>query len=98
MGYRVDYGGGPEGKKERRGIFRPLVMTFVCLAAFLFLVNAFWPEGAQILRTYLLPGDAAVTAAALEAFAQELRNGEEIASALENFCQKVMAYGLSGSG
>lgn len=96
MGYRVDYSREP--KKQKHGLFRPLLMTAMCLAVFLFLVTAFWPRGAQILRIWLLPGDAAVTAAALEDFTQELRNGEELVSALENFCRKVISVGLAGPG
>ena len=90
MGYRVDYGPVKQERKGRSSISRVLMLTAVCLLVFLLLVNSFWPRGAQVLRSFLLPGDAAVTAAALEDLSAALRNGEEISSALENFCRKVM--------
>ena len=38
----------------------------------------------------LLPGDAAVTASALEDLARDLREGEKLSFALESFCKKVI--------
>ena len=90
MGYRVDYGPRNPGHKGKSSFSRVLVLTAVCLLVFLLLVNSFCPRGAEVLRSFLLPGDAAVTAAALEELSAELQNGEEISSALESFCRKII--------
>ena len=90
MGYRVDYGPGNSEHKGNNSLSRVLVLTAVCLLVFLLLVNSFWPRGAEVLRSFLLPGDAAVTAAALEELSAELQNGEDISSALESFCRKII--------
>lgn len=97
MGYRVEY---QQVKKARRGekrTSRLAALTVLCLFLFLLLVNGFWPRGAEALRDLLLPGDAAVTVAALEDLALELRTGEELSSALENFCRKVVSEAELGS-
>lgn len=91
MGYRVEY----QQVKKVRGVekrtSRVAALTALCLLLFLLLVNGFWPRGAEVLRDFLLPGDAAVTAAALEDLALELQTGEELSGALEHFCQKVIS-------
>lgn len=90
MGYRVEYslGSSKIRKKEKRsGV---VALSAGCLLLFALLVNAFWPQGAHTLRELLLPGNAAVTAAALEGLAEDLGSGIEIPEALEAFCRKVM--------
>ena len=82
----------------KSSLSRVLLLTAVCLLVFLLLVNSFWPKGAEVLRSFLLPGDAAVTVAALEDLSAELRNGEDISSALESFCRKVLENARIGTG
>ncbi len=89
MGYRVEYVPERKSQKGRGHPLRLLVLTGLCLAAFLLLVNLFWPQGAQTLRSLLLPEKAAVTAAALEELAQELQAGQSSSGALEDFCWRV---------
>lgn len=90
MGYRVDY----QPVKKVRGVekrtARGPALTALFLLTFLLLVNSTWPRGAEVLRGLLFSGDAAVTAAALDDLAAELRSGEELDSALESFCRKVI--------
>jgi len=88
MSYRVEY--QPAGQAKKGGS-RLIALTALCLLLFLLLLNGFWPRGAQVLREWVLPGDAAVTAAALEELAVELKSGEPISGALEDFCRRVMA-------
>lgn len=54
----------------------------VCLVVFFLLVGLLWPQGAETLRALLAPADPAVTAAALERFAGEVRSGEPLTEAL----------------
>lgn len=89
MSYRIDY----QATKKVRGMEKrtaPLsALTALCFLLFLLLVGALWPEGAEALRAFIIPGDPAVTVAALEDLAGDLRSGEEIQSALDGFCRQV---------
>lgn len=90
MGYRVDYQPIKKvrgAEKRKSGI---PALTALCLLVFLLLVNSCWPRGARVLRSLLLPGDAAVTVAALEDFAVELGAGDSFPGAFENFCRRVI--------
>lgn len=90
MGYRVDY----QPVKKVRGLgkrtARAPALAALFLILFCLLVNSVWPRGAEMLRELLIPGDAAVTVAALEAFTTELEAGETLSGALEGFCRKVI--------
>ena len=87
MAYEIHY--GPE-KKRRCGwagvAAMLLVLTFLA-------VGVLWPQGAQRLRDFLTPGDPAVTTAALEDFAQGLREGKPVTQALRDLARRVMGYG-----
>lgn len=91
MGYRVDYPSARKGRGAEKPPLRLAALTALCLLIFLLLVNGFWPAGAQALRDFLIPGDTAVTVAALEDLAAELRAGEALPDALESFCRRVIA-------
>lgn len=87
MAYEIHY--GPE--KTRRGggaVFLAMVLVLSFLA-----VGILWPEGAERLRDFLTPGDPAVTTAALEDFAQELREGEPVMEALKGLARRIKGYG-----
>ena len=90
MGYRVDYQPVKKVRLAEKRHSRVLALTGLCLLLFFLLVNSLWPQGAQTLREILIPGDAAVTTAALEDFAQELGAGETLRSALETFCRRIL--------
>lgn len=99
MGYRVEYeamwkiGKRTSGEKQRIP-----GLTAAFLLAFVLLVNGFWPRGREVLREILWPGDTAVTAAALETFAQELREGEPVGAAVESFCREIIGEAGFGQG
>lgn len=90
MGYRVDY----QPIKKVRGAEKRTVsvsaLTGLCFLLFVIIVNSTWPRGADILRGVIFQGNAAVTAAALEDLTAELTAGEELFSAVEAFCHKVI--------
>lgn len=83
VGYRVEY-----GPRKRRG---PGVAgaAAVWLVVFFLLVGLFWPQGARTLRGLLTPGDPAVTAAALERFAGEVRSGEPLEAAVRQLYRQI---------
>lgn len=94
MGYRIDYQPvrkirGAEKRRSRRA-----ALTGVFFLLFLFGVQILWQEGGQVLRGLLFPGDAAVTAAAMEDLVQQLGAGVRVGEALELFCRRIM----EGSG
>lgn len=93
MGYRITY----EPVKKVRGAEKrhssTAALAGLFFLVFLLLVNLFWPQGAQTLRELILPGDGAVTAAALEEFAEDLGSGLPIAAAAEDFCRRIIAHG-----
>lgn len=90
MGYRVDY----EPAKKRGGFLLPLAAV---LAAAVLLVGLCWPEGAEVLRDALVPGDPAVTAAALEEFAGEVHAGVPVGEALERMLAGLLEEADNGA-
>lgn len=98
MGYRVDYQPVKKVRGAERRRSRVLALTGLCLIVFLILVNSVWPQGMELLRELLIPGDTAVTVAALEDLASELGAGEALSGALENFCRRILVEaGFAGS-
>ena len=95
MGYRIEYGKTPSRSRGDGGWFR-LCMTGLFLAGFCLLVSAFWPEGRELLRSILIPGDAEVTLEAAEVFARELGGGISLTEAAEHFCIAVLEHGNPG--
>ncbi len=94
MGYRVEYGTVKKVRGLEKRVSRLPALCGAWLLVFFFLVTALWPEGRDLLRSALIPGDPAVTAAAFEDMTWELRQGEEISGALRTFCRQV----LQGAG
>ena len=89
MGYRVVYRPikkirGSEKQKARR-----TALTALFFLVFLILVNTCWPQGRDFLREVLFPGDSSVAVMALENLADELKAGEGVWDAVENFCRKA---------
>lgn len=90
MAYRVEY---EPGKREKQHSGRFPLLLAGCILAFLVLVNSLWPQGAQVLRQWLIPGNPVVTVAALESFAEELKDGQPISDSLERFCKRILDDG-----
>ena len=89
MGYKVIY---PQLGKGRHRRFRKLPKkTRIAFAGFAVLgaafLWAFWQQG----LTWLLPGDPVVTENALQAMIDNLRDGEDLGSAVATFCREVVA-------
>lgn len=91
MGYRIEY--QPVRKIRGREQHRSRLMAFTALFFLLFLVltHVFWPEGAQMLQRVLIPGDPAVTAAALDGLCDQLRSGAGISEAAIQFCRQILS-------
>lgn len=87
MAYRIDYcpgkktGGG--GRKRRAAL-----IAAICLCL---LVAVLEVSGLKtLLWNRLMPGDPAVTAAALEEMVQAIRSGENAADAVTAFCMEIV--------
>lgn len=90
MGYRIEYQPVKKVRGMEKRISRLGALTAVCLLLFLLLVSAVWPQGASAVQSFFLPGDAAVTAAALEGLTADLQAGVGWSDALELFCIRVI--------
>lgn len=91
MGYRIDYQPIKKVRNLEKRTAGVPAMTALFLMLFFMLVFSFWPQGAELLREMLIPGDPDVTVAALETFAQELQCGESLYSAFDTFCRQLLA-------
>ena len=90
MGYRIDYGSG-QAKRQKLTAFpkKTAAKASGIVAAVLLLVVLFSLCGGQIVD-FLLPGDPAVTEAALEEMVTDLGEGEGFRDAFAAFCQKIV--------
>lgn len=93
--YRIEYDRKNEDRQPGRG-YRRFLLAVCCFLLFLWLVFAFYPQGREVLRILLIPGDPDVTLHAAEVFAQELGNGFSVADAAKNFCSTVLNHGYLG--
>lgn len=96
MGYKIRYDavGGPTGGDHKRkwtGTIA-LICVLACLLGALVVKN----YGLPWVQEVLLPGDPAVTAAALENLASDLRSGTSLWDAITAFCREIMQHGISG--
>lgn len=95
MAYSIVYGMKQE-QKHTQSKSRRFVLTAGIFLFFLWSVSCFWPEGREMLKLLLVPGDSETTLRAAEVFAQELSSGFSLADASKNFCIAVLEHGYSG--
>lgn len=87
MGYRIVY--DARGGKYEVRVHRPWHFWIVCSISLL-LIYVFWEDGAAYIREAMIPGDNQVTLAALRNLSEQLRQGENIRTAVEVFCRDVI--------
>ena len=91
MAYRIDYGTpirNTRAELRKNRIFSWI--TIICVLILVISAIAVKQQGLPWVETYLLPGDPAVTAAALDALAEDLRTGESLTQAISTFCREIM--------
>ena len=94
MGYRVVYHNEKlERAREYSG--RRLYLTVFFLCCFYWMVSFFWPEGKELLKILLIPGNPEATMEAAEVFAEELACGSPLKDAAKNFYQTVLSHGYT---
>ena len=88
MGYRIEYD-GRAGKYEVRSEGKRFPVLFFCAAAFVAAL-CLWPQGMESVRSFLIPGEDAVTVQAFHGLTDDLRSGASMEAALEAFCRCVL--------
>ena len=88
MAYKIEYGAADEPLKQKTRM-----RNFGIVALILVLVIAAVAVksiGLPFVQEVLLPGDPAVTTLALDALAEDIREGVSIIKALETFCKEIV--------
>lgn len=94
VGYHICY--DEEPRTGGTGRKRRWILTLFFLFCFFWVVSACWPEGREILKFLMIPGDPDQTLQAAEVFAQEIGSGFALGDAARNFCIAVLEHGYSG--
>lgn len=91
MGYRIEYDGriGKYEVRKEQATHFPFLITGA-LAAFLVFTYLFWSEGQDRLRSFLIPGEDAVTVQAFYNMTSDLRSGSSVSEAVYTFCRCVI--------
>ena len=91
MAYSIDYNAGEIKKVE----FKPLrkrvkrkILTFVAIA--FTVIGITQAVGSDAVKEFLLPGDPAVTEAALTGMIEDIRAGESVGDAITAFCREIL--------
>ena len=99
MSYKIAYASFGEEKKMpkksewKNGIGAIMLVMMLVVGAVTLKSKALpW------VQTYLLPGDPAVTAAALDNMVTDLRQGDSLYDAVMAFCREIVAHGTKTSG
>ena len=91
MAYRISYDGVGKyrlkNKNKRKGIYSAVFVLLLVFVAISIKVS-----GLTWVQEVLLPGDSAVTAAALEDMVTDLRNGDSLYEAIKAFCQEIVEH------
>lgn len=92
MGYHVQYPGPNYSSPRKRKKGRPILMFILILLLF---GAAVIPTSRAVLLELMIPGDAKVTAAAVEGLIGDMRQGERFDEAFTVFCEMVLNGGHS---
>ena len=94
MSYRIEYGCAIPAKfRHPTWGIQLQVLTAVCMILFSLMVGRFWPQGRQVLREYLLPGEPTVTEQAFSGLVQDLSSGMGLEEAVTVFCRQIIDHG-----
>ena len=92
MPYRIDYGAGTMRRKPlRTKLPTPTVKAVLIILVLIAGALTIKIVGLSWVQDVLLPGDPAVTAAALENMTEGLRSGESLLDAVTAFCREIIA-------
>ena len=98
MSYRIEYGTAIPERFQTPMIRRHVrTLTAICILLFSLAVGKFWPDGRQMLRQYVIPGEPSVTEQAFSDMISELNAGVALEEAVVTFCQQIIDYGAGES-
>ena len=89
MGYRVDYQPIKKVRNMEKRVTHVPVFAGLCLLLFFFLVFSCWPQGVEVIKEIMIPGEPDITIAAMEQLSVLLMDGERFGEAFEVFCRTV---------
>jgi hypothetical protein len=90
MSYSVTYGQEFLKRNTKKGYAKPAVLAGVLVMAVVLLSI---PQIREPIRNFLLPGDGAVTAKAIESFADDMKSGTSFYDAAQTFCMEILQNG-----
>lgn len=91
MGYRIQYGQTMTKTPiaDKKILRKPKKLRLLIPVCIIFLIALMWIKK-DTLRDFLIPGDEAVTEAAVADFVKDLRTGENFSDAITAFCQEII--------
>ncbi len=90
MSYSVTYGQEFLKRTTKKGYGKVVIFAAVLVIAVILLSI---PQIREPIRNFLLPGDGAVTAKAIENFADDVKSGTSFYDAAEAFCLEIIQNG-----
>ena len=94
MSYKIAYTSFGEEKKQPKDVGgRNRIAAFLLVTALVIGAMTVKNRGLPWIKAYLLPGDPAVTAAALEGMVTDLREGDSLYNAVTAFCREIVQHG-----
>ena len=91
MGYRIHYQSDNKKDRKLRNYSRLTVLIAVCFLFFLHLVESFWPEGAEILRTMNVLSEEMIPVSALNELENGLLQGESFVESWTAFWRDIVS-------
>lgn len=91
MGYRIHYLSEKKKDRKLRNCSRLTVLIAACFLIFLFLVETFWSEGAEVLRTMNVFSKEMIPVSALNDLENGLLQGESLVKSWTAFWREIVS-------
>jgi len=92
MGYIIRYGPEKQVKQKNGKMWEALGvqgMTAFFLALFILFAGLFWKDGKEVMKRWLIPGEAGATETAAMKLVEDIRSGEPVLDAVDAFCREI---------
>lgn len=90
MSYRIFYRPVKRLRSPARYRNRRLALTGLFLLLFPLFADRYMPRCMELIQAFLIPGEDAVTAAAIDGLCRDLRSESSLIRILEDFLQKLL--------
>lgn len=90
MSYRIQYPSPYAAPCKKQSKIRLPLLTVLCFLLFLFLVNTFWPRGAEYMGEKMAALRQSAAVMALDRLAEDLFRGEPLSTAFSEFCNGIL--------